>query len=63
MSPTTEDNVKGMTCSSIHTKYASSVVGTSVFILDKDVAVLMAFPFLHPGDKCSLIETLPAEAN
>lgn len=39
------------------------VVDTSVFILGKDVALLMAFPLLHPRDKCSLTETLPAEAH
>lgn len=40
-----------------------SVVDTSVFILGKDVTVLMAFPFLHHRDECSLTETLPEEAN
>lgn len=37
------------------------VFDTSVFILDKDVAVLMAFPLVHPRHKSSLTEILPAE--
>lgn len=37
------------------------VFDTSVFILGKDVAVLMALPLLHPRDKGSLTEILPAE--
>lgn len=62
MSPTTENRAEGTTCSSFRTKYTLSVVDTSVFILGKDVAALMAFPFLHPRDTCSLTETSPAEA-
>lgn len=62
MSPMTENRGEGTTCSSIRRKHTLSVVDTSVFILGKDVAVLMAFPFLHPRDTCSLTETLPAEA-